>query len=394
MLFTSQKTPQDSSSSAFSKFLKLDITRPFLILSYLLISFLAGVLGGLIVNNYYNVKQTADYQKLPTKILPKVSTKEIEAKQVNQSLASSLVGIYFAKSLNPDLINNTYSSFDLKGSGVILTNDGWIMTSRKVVEANQIAKYVVITQDGHLFPLDRAVLDKGTDIVFVKIKSEVKIENLSSIIFADSSELVAGDDLFSLNSKSYVATAKILNSLNYYFEGKEQLVQTSEKFSKIILLAGKGFDLSFIGAPSFNLKGEAVGIAANIDNDEIGLIPVNYFKDKIDQLLKTGEIKRNYLGINYLDLGSTFVFDKRAAGLTQGALVAKYKSSPAVIKNSPADKAGIKENDIILAVENDPITKFNSLTELIQQYKEGSLVNLKIKRQDKVINLSVQLATN
>lgn len=382
---------ENQPKNGFNKFLKRDISTPFFILSFLLISFLSGTLGGLIVNNYYQAEEINAQQQLTRQNLPKVSTKEVESKQLNQSLVGSIVGIYLTKVAGLDLLNNNYSSLDLKGSGLILTNDGWIMTSRKVIEAAQPNKYTVITQDSYTFPLDKIVLDNATDIVFAKIKSEKKIENLPTVLFADSAELQIGDDLFSFGSSGRIATGKILNSTDYYFDSRDQFVQSTEKFSKIILLAGKGYDNSFIGSPVFNLKGEVEGVVINFNNNEIRILPIDYLNDKFETLFKTGEIKRNYLGINYLDLNSIYLFDKRALNLTQGALITKNKNKVAVGKSSPAEKAGLRENDIVLAVEKESLTPFYNLTELIQQYKEGSEVSLKIKRADKIFNVTVKL---
>lgn len=390
-MFFAPKDENNKFKSHFLKLAKIDITAPFFIFSFLLISFLAGILGGLLVNNYEE-KCDLSYQNISGRTLvPEISVGEIKSQQLNQSLVNSVVSIYLAKTLGADLLSNTYSPFELKGSGLILTNDGWIMTNRRVIEGELTSKYVIITANGNLFSLEKIVADKATDIVFAKIKSEAKIENLSAVLLAESSEQRSGDDLFSLNSLGRTATGKVLNLANYYFNSKEDLIQSTEKFTKIILLAGKGYDQSMVGAAVFNLKGEVEGLVMNINNNEVQLLPIYYLKSKTDQLFKDKEIKRNYLGVNYLDLSSTYLFDKKIIGFNQGALVVKTKSKPAVIKNSPADKAGIKENDLILEVEKEPLTRLQSLTELIQQYKEGSEVTLKIKRGEKIINLAVKL---
>lgn len=384
---------ENQTKSWLANFLRKDVTAHFFILSFLLISFLSGILGGLLVNNYYQTKEITSDQRLSRQNLSEVLTKEVEPKQLNQSLAGSIVGIYSTKTFGADLLNNNYSSLDLKGSGFILTNDGWIMTNQKVIEATKPNKYTIITQDNRAFSLDKVVLDNATNIVFAKIKSEAKIENLPTVFFTDSSELQIGNDLFSINPSGRIATGKILSMIDYYFDSRDQFVQSTEKFSKIILLAGKGYDNSFIGAPVFNLKGEIEGVVINFNNNETRILPINYLNNKFETLFKTKQIKRNYLGINYLDLSSMHLFDKKAFNLTQGALVAKNKNKIAVIKGSPAEKAGLRENDIILAVEKDLVTKLNSLTELIQQYKEGSEVSLKIKRADKTINAIIKLET-
>jgi serine protease Do len=134
-------------------------------------------------------------------------------------------------------------------------------------------------------------------------------------------------------------------------------------------------------------------VVINLNNNEIRILPIDYLNNKFETLFKTGEIKRNYLGVNYLDLSSVYLFDKRALNLTQGALITKNKNKAAVSKSSPAEKAGLRENDIVLAVEKESLTSFYNLTELIQQYKEGSEVTLKVKRQDKIINIIVKLET-
>jgi S1-C subfamily serine protease len=150
------------------------------------------------------------------------------------------------------------------------------------------------------------------------------------------------------------------------------------------------------GGPLVNLKGQVIGINTAVAADAQGIgfaIPINDAKTAIDSIKKTGRIVRPYLGVRYLPITKDLAAANKYP-VDYGALVVKGATTAevAVVPGSPADKAGIVENDIILEVNGDKIDENNGLIKLIQQYDVGTTVELKIlsKGKEKTVKVTLE----
>ena len=149
------------------------------------------------------------------------------------------------------------------------------------------------------------------------------------------------------------------------------------------------------GGPLLDLSGRVVGVNVAIVTGSQGVgfaLPINSVKGAIESVKNTGKIIRPYLGVRYLVINSEV---KEANNLTvdYGVSVKAGLNSDefAVIPNSPADKVGIIENDIILKINGTKITETNSLASIIRQKKVGQIITLTILRQGVEISLKVTL---
>jgi len=136
------------------------------------------------------------------------------------------------------------------------------------------------------------------------------------------------------------------------------------------------------GGPLLNLKGEVIGINVAMASgaQNIGFsLPINSVKKAIESVKNTGRIITAYLGVRY------------TAASSGGALVQGNKSSPAVIPNSPASKAGIKAGDVIVAINNEQVTQDKTLGLLLQKYNVGETITLKILRAGKEMEIKVTI---
>jgi serine protease Do len=116
-------------------------------------------------------------------------------------------------------------------------------------------------------------------------------------------------------------------------------------------------------------------------------VPVNQFRNIILDVLRNGQIKRPWLGINYVDLTGISGWDESLTQKqTHGALVWQNPKA-----NTPAAQAGLKANDIILSIDGQPVDKNSRLADLVQVYKAGDELELEILRQGKTIKVKVKL---
>ncbi|MGE4554683.1 MAG: S1C family serine protease, partial [Candidatus Paceibacterota bacterium] len=149
------------------------------------------------------------------------------------------------------------------------------------------------------------------------------------------------------------------------------------------------------GGPLLNLEGEVVGIntAMVFGAQNIGFaIPIDQVKSSLEQAIKTGKIVTPFLGIWYQMITPELKEEKNLP-VDYGALISKPSDSSegAVIKDSPAEKAGLKERDIILEVNGQKVTLDNPLVSIIRQYKVGEKIKLKVLREGKTLEIEVIL---
>jgi S1-C subfamily serine protease len=135
------------------------------------------------------------------------------------------------------------------------------------------------------------------------------------------------------------------------------------------------------GGPLLNLKGEVIGInTAIVSNAQnIGFaIPINKAKQVISSFEKNGRIVMPYLGVYFVSLDT-------------GAKIAKNGEEEAIVKNSPADRSGLKEGDVIVSVDNKKLSKDRILSSVIGEHQVGDTLTLEVKRGDETLTIKVVL---
>jgi len=306
--------------------------------------------------------------------------------EVNKSInkvAPAVIGIYQKKSAGKTILGQIYLPQDLAATGFILTSDGWLVGLGEVFNSLD-SKQAVVVYDGKTYAINEVIIDSTTDVAFIKISAN----NLPVVVLGDSDEAISGQLVIGLNGLAEAMVTNIRN-INYRnLNSVNNLAVSSEQYNELILLAGN-LNPSYLGSPLINLGGEVVGVVNEINQTQnlVTAVPINQFRSIILDVLKSNIIKRSFLGVNYLDLAWTVGLDDATSQeLTQGALV--YQNP---LRTTPAAEIGLQANDIILSVDDQPVDKNSSLTELIQQYQAGDEVNLEIRRGGQTIVRPVTL---
>jgi S1-C subfamily serine protease len=307
--------------------------------------------------------------------------------QVVENLQPSIVDIYIKKTDGKAILDKIYLPADLAGQGLVITSDGWVMTTRDVIKDSKKI-YSARLASGKDFDVSEFIADPITNLIFFKIKTD----NLSSAKFAGDNSPTSGQIVLALNSLKTKLFA--VESPNYQrIASSGDALLSSEKFSKYILI-NNAVDQDYMGAPLLNMAGEVVGIMTK--NDAVGMriaLPSNYAESAIASILKNKKVSRAYLGVHYLDLSQTVGLDSSLSnGLAKGALLAGNDTVASVEANSPAKKSSLKAGDIILKVEDEEINSNNDLTELVQKYKTGDIIDLTISRDKAEKTLKVELS--
>ncbi len=368
----------------------------------LAISILGGFSSGLIQDNWFAVDYPAvsvDGQLATNG--RKVLDLEFLLKDENSGntevfdeIRKQLVGFYtLKKEAGGAILDSLYLEKDFLGSGIIVTSDGWLLAPKSIIAG---ASYAVVLADKKVYQPDKVVEDKFSGLVLVHIAagnlSPVKFAALNSVLPTDA--LLAARYAIQNHGADLIKTS--IQKFSYHDQSKPaDFLLSTDKIERYLKIA-KDLPAVYNGAVLLNNKNEVVGALFNSGRELINLaIPSYYLKSAINNFLVNSEkVRRSRLGVNYLDLSETLGLAEAVnEGRTKGAVLLgdAKRSVLAVAENSPAAKAGLKAGDIILKVNNEDIDESNSLTKLIQDYKGGQEVTLRVSRKGEESEVKVVL---
>lgn len=256
------------------------------------------------------------------------------------------------------------------GSGVIVSPEGYILTNNHVVD--DATNLEVVLSDGRQFKGRVIGKDDKTDVAVVKIDAG----NLPTITIGDSDNVQVGDYALAIGNPFGVGQTVTLGIVSATHRGLGNEIEAYEDFIQTDAAINPGNS----GGALVNERGELIGINTAIiahgseGNQGIGFaVPVNLARNIMDQIMKNGKVVRAQLGIYPQDVTPTIA---RQFGVkdSDGALVGE------VVPGSPAQKAGLKNGDIILDVNGKHITSANQLRNMISTMQPNSNVNLKVWR--------------
>lgn len=268
------------------------------------------------------------------------------------------------------------------GSGVLVSPDGYILTNNHVVkEADQIR---VITIDGKEYEAKLIGRDEKTDVAVVKIDAK----NLSYAKIGNSDNIEVGQIVMAIgNPFSKQLQATVTNGI-VSAKGRSGIGLGTSYQDYIQTTAAINPGNS--GGALVNLHGELIGINTAIISQSGGFngigfaIPINMAKHIMDILIEKGYVVRGYLGvlIQPLDKDMAEAFGLKSG---EGALISSVQ------KDTPAEKAGLKERDIVVAINDHPIKDNTELQLKVAEYEPGTTVKLRIFRNGKYLTIPVKL---
>ncbi|GJL71247.1 MAG: DegQ protease [Nitrosomonas sp.] len=267
------------------------------------------------------------------------------------------------------------------GSGVIVSPKGYILTNHHVVEAADQVEVALV--DGRKAKARIIGSDPGTDLAVLKIN----LKNLPAITFGQSDEVKVGDIVLAMGNPFGVGqsvTMGIVGALGRSRVG----INTFENFIQTDAAINPGNSGGALTDTSGNLIGINTAIYSRTGGSlGIGFaIPVNVAKQIMAQILETGSVTRGWLGVSMQDmtpeLAESFGLDN-----LKGVLVAS------VLKDGPADKAGIKPGDILIAVGDKAVENSSEILNLVAELPPGDTVNLTILRDKKEKSIRVKVGT-
>jgi len=278
------------------------------------------------------------------------------------------------------------------GSGFIVSADGLILTNKHVVN-DDTADYTVITNDGKKYIAKVLGKDPVNDLAVVKIEAK----DLTPLSLGDSDNIQIGQTVIAIGNTlsefRNTVTRGVVSGINRTVQaGGQGFNETLEEAIQTDAAINPGNS----GGPLLNLKGEVIGINTAISQSGqlIGFaIPSNEAKQVIESIQKYGKIVRPFLGVRYVIINKE-IADANKLSVDYGALISRGQTAAeiAVVPGSPADKAGLVENDIVLELNGQKIDESHSLARLLSKYAPTDEVELKIlhKGEEKTVKVKLE----
>ncbi len=362
-----------------------------LLLFTILMSLVMGAIGG--AGTVYVLTQSRGALStgsvgLPVKqkIVLEESSKFIEvAKQVSPSVVS----ISTSRNVQ-DFFGQVFQQKG-GGTGFVVSSDGLIATNNHVV-SDKNATYTIILNDGTTY--DAKV--KATDPIFDFAILKIEAKNLKAVDFGNSDDLQIGQWVMAIGN----ALAEFQNTVTAgVISAKERNITAGDSSGvhtetlEGLLQTDAAINPGNSGGPLLNLSGQVVGVnTAVAEAQGIGFaIPSNVLKPAVESVVKNGRIIRPALGVRYVPVTKQLATDSKLP-VDHGAYIQPGQGGQTgIVSGSAADQAGLKEGDIITAINNQSVDENHSLARLIQQYQVGQKVKVTYFRDGKEESTEVTL---
>jgi serine protease Do len=279
------------------------------------------------------------------------------------------------------------------GSGFLVSADGYIITNRHVVE-DERAEYTVLINDGKKYTATVVARDPVLDLAVIKINGS----NFPFLTFGNSDTIEVGESVIAIGNAlaefRNTVSVGIISGLSRSIVASDGM-GTAEALDQLIQIDA-AINAGNSGGPLLNLSGEVIGVNVAVASgaQSIGFaLSGNSVKSIVESVQKNGRIIRPYLGVRYIPITEDLQ-KKNNLPVDYGVLVQRGqdRTELAVIPASPADKAGIVENDIILEIDGAQLTTDKNLAGIIRGKKVGDAVTLKISRAgtEKTVTLTLE----
>jgi len=273
------------------------------------------------------------------------------------------------------------------GSGVVIAPDGYVVTNNHVVEGN--ASLSIITASGQKYDAELVGADDLSDLAVLRILGD---PGLPMAELGDSDALVQGQRVVAIGS----ALGEFKNTVTVgVISGLDRSIDMGEGFRmEGLIQTDAAINHGNSGGPLVNLQGQVIGIntliirgdGTTLDVAEgLGFaIPSNTVRMVTAQLIQYGYVRRPYLGISHVEL-TPGMATYYGLSVTQGTLVVR------VVAGSPADRAGLKPGDVLLAINDETLDSEHPFLNVLLHHRPGETVTLHVNRYGQTLTLQATL---
>lgn len=275
------------------------------------------------------------------------------------------------------------------GTGFFISEDGLVVTNRHVI-SDPDADYIVITQDGNEYPATVVGLDPAMDLGVLKVDGS----GFPALELGDSDALKPGQTVIAIGNAlaefQNSVTKGIVSGLNRNIVagefGREELIEEAIQTDAAINPGNSG-------GPLLTLDGKVVGMNTAITDGAQSLgfaLPSNALFRAVESVRKYGRIVRPWIGVRYVPVDEE-VAESEELPTSYGALILGDRNNSGVVTDSPAEKAGLRERDLILEINGERVGERRSLAAIVARLLPGETVTLKVWRDGQEIQIPLIL---
>ena len=354
------------------------------------LAILAGVLSGVL-----SAVAMSNVMREPTVRTGDVATSPLADSVSDVRIDESSAVIEAVEKVSPAVVTITRAGGGLlgaevgTGTGFIYDPDGWIVTNRHVVRDAEAL--TVALNDGREMPAEIIGLDTLTDLAIIKIDAT----DLPTAPIGSSADLESGQLAIAIgNPLGYenTVTTGVVSGLGRQVTASDATQTTAETLNNLIQ-TDAAINPGNSGGPLVNSAGQVIGVNTAVSTEAQGLgfaIPIDVATPIMQQALDGEEIARPWIGVYYMAIDPAFA-DAEDLPVDYGALIATSNGGNPIFPGSPAEAAGLREGDIIVAIDGEQIGPDTDLSSLIVQHEPGDTVTLRVLRDNSVSEVEVTL---
>jgi serine protease Do len=375
--------------------------KSFLLVALILVCFLLGIGGGWLGANIYN--HSSHPPTSTTARQQYVSSESQLISQIAKNVGASVVSIDVKSQVNTvDIFGfGQPTTQESAGTGFIIDSGGTILTNRHVVPAEATTVRVTLadgTRYNNVKVIGRTSDSSSLDVAFLKI-DDLKGKKLTPVNIGDSSKMQVGDKVVAIGNAlgqfQNTVTEGIISGYGRSVTAGDSSGQTAETLIDLFQ-TDAAINPGNSGGPLVNISSEVIGVntatASSAQNISFA-IPINDIKGLIKSVLQKGQLQQSFLGVRFIPLTDDLAFQLNVNVKRGAYILPASDGQPSIIAGSPAEKAGLKEKDIITKVNSIAIDEKTSLTGALSQFQPGDDVTLTIVRDGKTIKLRATLGS-
>ncbi|MBI4231957.1 trypsin-like peptidase domain-containing protein [Candidatus Peregrinibacteria bacterium] len=290
-----------------------------------------------------------------------------------------------------------YESLEVGGgTGFIVSADGLVLTNKHVVDDLK-ASYKVILSNGDEYDVEVLSRDPFDDVAVLKM---LEVKDLPVVKLGDSDLLKVGQKVLAIGNALALYGNTVTSGI---ISAKGREVAAYNDFGVVenlvdLIQTDAAINLGNSGGPLINLNGEVIGmnVAVAEDANSIGFaIPINDLKHVLTSIEKYGEIIRPVLGVRFVTLTNDQI-EELGAEIDSGAMIVAGEalSETALVPGGAAEKAGLKEYDVITEVDGIKVSQENPLQKIIRDYNPGDVLSFSVWRDGETMVIEVTLESS
>jgi serine protease Do len=282
------------------------------------------------------------------------------------------------------------------GTGMIVGSDGYVITNKHVVDGAQMV--TVVTDAGDTYENVKVVgVDPLNDVAYLKIPN---VSDLPTVKLGDSKMIAVGQPVLAignaLGAYQNSVTQGIVSGTGRNITAASDSSGANSISLTDMIQTDTAINPGNSGGPLVNAAGEVIGINTAVSMDAHGLgfaIPISSVKGMLRSIMEKGRAERAFLGVIFITI-TPDVAKEYDLPVRRGAYIHNSSGSPAVQSGGPADRAGIRDRDIILKVNDVDVGTRGSILSLVGEYMVGETVKMTILRGGQEISVDVVLGPN